>query len=265
MTGARGAEGGVLLVSQEWPVLPGNPKTEVLLRRLQKARRGAPRLAREIEMVIAVIVRLAGRSARVLEVACGTGFAMLELAHRGFRTTGVDADRHLCALTNHAAGYFGLDAVAVAADACALPFADRSHDAVFSRSFFEHVYDVDLALREQARILRRGGILIILDGNLLNPMTLLDLLVFYPIRTRGQYGGLKWILTKRRVKRQLYGYLSQGRDEDVKTMWWWRRMLRRYRDLRIVEVGTSARDVHPAWPGFLHPFLGYCKVVAQKI
>lgn len=257
-------EAQLLLVTRDWSAVTEGPRADVLARRLDKARRRLGSFHGKIAMIESRIRSRAGSRARVLEVACGTGFTTLELANRGLRTVGVDMSPELCALTNAAAAHFAVDARAVAGDGCALPFADGAFDAVFSESFFEHVYDVDLTLREQARVLRPGGLLLLLDGNLLNPLTLLDLLVFYPIRTRGRRGGLRWLLTKRRVHRNLYGYLSRGRDEDVKTVWWWRRRFRRHPELRVLEIGTSAPDGHPGVPRILHPFVGACKVVAEK-
>lgn len=252
------------LVTADWGPVAAGPRADVLARRLDKARRRLASFQRKVALLESRIRSRAGAGARVLEVACGTGFTTLELANRGLSAVGVDASPELCALTNAAAAHFGVDARAVAGDGCALPFAEGRFDAVFSESFFEHVYDVDLTLREQARVLRPGGLLLLLDGNLLNPLTLLDLLVFYPLRTRGRHGGLRWLLTKRRVHRNLYGYLARGRDEDVKTMWWWRRRLRRHPELRVLEIGTSAPEAHPGVPRLLHPFVGACKVVAEK-
>ena len=258
----RGAE---LLVSREWVVDTNNPKASVLVRRLRKTRVRLGSWAREIGMIDSIARSHCGASVRLLDVACGVGFSALELANLGFHTVGLEADPALCALTNTAALQFGLTTRAVCGDACLVPFDQGSFDVVMSRSFFEHVYDRDLAISEQLRVLRTGGVLIVLDGNLLNPRLLLDLLVFYPIRTRGRLGGLHWLLTKRRVKRNLYGYLKLGRDEDVKTPRWWRRTFRRRSDCRLIEAGTSAKYMHPGWPRLLHPFLGGCQIVAVKV
>jgi SAM-dependent methyltransferase len=253
-----------MLVSRDWSVNHANPKAPVLARRLAKTRARIDSWRREVAMLETLIRRYCGDGARVLDVACGTGFNLLELATRGFRVTGVDADPALGALMSDAARQFGLRAGAAAGDACRLPFADSSFDAVMSRSFFEHVYDRELAISEQLRVIRHGGLLLIADGNLLNPRLLFDLLVMYPLRTNGRHGGLAWLLTKRRVRRNLYGYLPQGRDEDAKTPRWWRRTFRRRTDCDLIEAGTSARYMHPAWPRVLHPFLGSCQVVAIK-
>lgn len=253
------------VIEREWPHVEGSPKEAVLLRRLEKARARPLPWAREVRMFERVLREHVGDGAKVLEVACGTGFTLLELAQRGFRVTGLEFDPELCRLTNVGARHFNLDAGGVAGDACRLPFADGSFDAVYSRSFFEHVYDVDLALSEQCRILRKGGLLIISDSNLWNPRLLLDLLVFYPIRTRGAHGGLKWLLHKKKVHRNLYGYLALGRDEDAKTVRWWRRKLSARPDLVVLEATTSGQYLHPEWPRFLHPFIGACQITAKKL
>ena len=260
----RGSAAQPLLVSRDWPVDLANPKAAVLQRRLTKAREHLEIWRREVWMVEKLLRRHAGAGAKVLDVACGTGFGVLELSARGFGTVGVDMDPRLCSLVSDAARHFNVRAHAIAADACRLPFADGSFDAVMSRSFFEHVYDRDLAITEQLRVIRPGGLLLILDGNLMNPRVLLDLLVMYPLRTRGRHGGLVWLLTKRRVRRNLYGYLPLGRDEDVKTPRWWRRTIESRDDCELVEATTSARYMHPEWPEVLHPFLGSCQVIALK-
>jgi hypothetical protein len=107
-------------------------------------------------------------------------------------------------------------------------------------------------------------VLLIFDGNLLNPRLLLDLLVFYPLRTRGRHGGVRWLFTKRRVQRNLYGYLPLGRDEDAKTPSWWARRIAREPDLELLHAGTGGTYTHPSWPGFAQRLLGSCVIVARK-
>ena len=254
-----------LVVQNDWPIDEASPKRLVLSRRLAIARAQPLRWKREVDMFATAIRKQVGQTATVLEIACGPGLTLLELAASGFSVTGLEFDPELCRLAQAAARHFRLDARIVAADACRLPFADRSFDVVFSRSFFEHVYDVDLALSEQIRILRPGGLLVVSDGNLWNPKLLLDLLIFYPIRTRGKHGGLKWLLQKRKVHRNLYGYLPLGRDEDVKTVRWWRRKLSQQPELRVIEATTSAKYLHPKWPRWAHPFIGACQMFAVKV
>ena len=250
-----------LLLAREWPAPPDNPKSQVLLRRRERFLRKADRYRADLDMVM----RLIGPGPkRVLDVACGTGFRVLELAHRGHTAVGVDIDPNLVRLANGAAASFGVPATLVCGDACRIPLTSGTFDVVMSNSFFEHVYDVDVALSEQLRLLKPGGLLIIEDGNLLNPVLLFHLLVLYPIRTRGEYGGLKWMFTKRQVKPDLYGYLPLGRDEDVKSQWWWARKLRGRKDLELVESVTTGK-YQPHWiPAPFAPMRGSCLVLARK-
>jgi len=123
---------------------------------------------------------------------------------------------------------------------------------------------VDLALREQVRVLKTGGRLLIFDGNLLNPLTLADLLLFYPLRSRGRHGGLKWLFAKGKLRRDLNPGLPLGRDEDIKTPAWWRARIRREPRMRLIQAASGGHFAYPGLPGFLRTFLGCCVVVAEK-
>lgn len=72
-----------------------------------------------------------------------------------------------------------------AADALQLPFANQTFDAVVSGFLMRNVLDVDLALREQFRLLKSGGCVVILDTtrpqrNLLSPFIQFHLHVVIP-------------------------------------------------------------------------------------
>ena len=89
---------------------------------------------------------------RVLEVGCGRG----ELAQRlvrylGAEVTAVDTSPRMVELTRAR----GVDAVV--ADAEALPFADGTFDAVVAAWMLYHVQNLDRAVAELHRVLRRGG------------------------------------------------------------------------------------------------------------
>jgi SAM-dependent methyltransferase len=220
---------------------------------------------RELAVLEELLQRHARPDARVLEVACGMGFLLLELSARGWkRLMGLEIDPALSRLTTDAGRRFDLPITTLVGDACRIPVADRSCDVVLSHSFFEHVYDVDLALAEQTRVLRPDGMLFIFDGNLTNPRVLLDLLVFYPLRTRGRHGGLRWLFGKHKVHRNLYGYLPLGRDEDAKTPGWWGRRIAREPGLELVHAGSGGTYQHPGWPRLAQHLVGSCVVVARR-
>ena len=252
-----------LLITRDWPLDPNNPKSPVLRRRRDRALANLANYQQDLDMITTLVGP--NKNICILDVACGTGFRVLELANRGYCSAGLEIDPNLCDLADAAAGCFGLGARMFCGDACHIPVDSGSFDVVVSSNFFEHVYDVDSALYEQVRVLRKGGLLIVEDGNLLNPALVFDLLFLYPKRTQGEFGGLKWLLTKSQVKENLYGYLPLGRDEDVKTLWWWRRKLERLPNLQVVESTTTEKYVKGWLPVWLSPFRGSCLAVARKV
>jgi SAM-dependent methyltransferase len=259
-------ETGALVVSRNWEELAWTGKYQRMLQRRKKILKSLAPFRRQLATLETLLGEARGVPGPVLEVACGMGFHLLELSARGVPDLlGMEIDPELCLLTRDAARRFDLSAGSLAGDACAIPLGDASCAAVFSHSFFEHVYDVDLALREQIRVLKPGGLLLIFDGNLLNPKTVADLLFFYPLRSRGRHGGFKWLFAKGKVYRNLYGYLPLGRDEDIQTPGWWRKRIRREPQLQLVRSVTGGAYTHRHLPRWLQPFVGSCVVVARKV
>jgi SAM-dependent methyltransferase len=114
---------------------------------------------------------------RILEVACGRGGFVRELARAGAYATGCDFS--LAALRvgkgKQRALANGTSAELIQGDAQALPFADESFDLVVSCETIEHVPDVRKALREMWRVARPGAKLFLTTPNYANLMGLYDL------------------------------------------------------------------------------------------
>lgn len=91
----------------------------------------------------------------VLDVGCGDGeFGARLQAKLGRRVMGVDISPRMVELARAR----GL--TASTADAEALPFSDDSFDCVIANWMLYHVSDLDIALEEIDRVLRRGGALV---------------------------------------------------------------------------------------------------------
>jgi len=170
---------------------------------------------------------------RILDVGCGAGRTILELAFQGGRCVGIDATRDSIRLINAVKDQFKLVIKGIYCDACKLPFKSEMFDVVLSESFFEHVTDIDDAIKEQIRILKIGGRLYLSQANFFNPWTLYDLLIKYPSRTKGEYGGIKWLLTKWKIRKNIYRMGWEGKDEDIHTRFWWRKKIRQIPNLRV--------------------------------
>jgi SAM-dependent methyltransferase len=103
---------------------------------------------------------------RAIEIGMGQGTASVALAHLGFQTIGID---------NNYGGAMDADTALAAAIAAAekvelrfeqaditarTPFHDGAFDLVISNSVLEHINDLGAALREIARLVAPGGVIV---------------------------------------------------------------------------------------------------------
>jgi SAM-dependent methyltransferase len=112
------------------------------------------RLSRIVELVVAF-----GPS-NTLDLGCGRGFLLGELARRGVRgLTGLDVY----------AGVAGEHFTYVEGDVTkGLPFPDATFECVVAGEIIEHVPDPDALLREVRRVLVPGGLLVLSTPNLVS-------------------------------------------------------------------------------------------------
>ena len=96
----------------------------------------------------------------VLDVGCGTGDDLLELARRlppGGRVEGVDASQAMIDEARERAAKVGVDATFSVADALSLPYPDATFDICRMKTVLIHVADPQQAVREMVRVTRPGG------------------------------------------------------------------------------------------------------------
>ncbi len=96
---------------------------------------------------------------RGLDVGCGSGFVVDQLAREGFDVLGVDKSTELIVV---ARGRYPLRRFE-AADAVFLPFADSSFDWYRSERMFLHLEDPAQALVEARRVLKPAGTIVLAD------------------------------------------------------------------------------------------------------
>lgn len=103
-------------------------------------------------------------SPRILDVACGPGIVVEKLAPGAAEVVGCDLTPQMLEKTRQRCAGAGLANVrAVPGRAEALPFDDGHFDVVVSRSAVHHFAEPPAALREMARVVRRGGRVITVD------------------------------------------------------------------------------------------------------
>jgi SAM-dependent methyltransferase len=99
-----------------------------------------------------------GASGRVLDVGCGTGSLLFELARDPQRTriAGIDASEIYARAAQAKAADPRIDVRQ--GDACAMPFADGEFDAAVSQLVLQFVPDAARAVAEMRRVVRPGGV-----------------------------------------------------------------------------------------------------------
>lgn len=101
---------------------------------------------------------------QVLDLGCGAGHASFIAAGQVAGVTAYDLSSQMLDVVNAAAKEKGLTNVTTRQGyAESLPFAEGSFDVVISRYSAHHWHDVGQALREVKRVLKPGGIFIIMD------------------------------------------------------------------------------------------------------
>jgi ubiquinone/menaquinone biosynthesis C-methylase UbiE len=119
--------------------------------------------------------RLCPGKGKLLDVGCGTGYVVNSLAASGLEAFGVDANALSLEKARQGAGNFSL------ATDYRLPFEDNFFDVIGSYTVLEHIGDPDFFLKEQVRVLKPGGALVVGCPNF---MQVAGLASHHP-RTRG--------------------------------------------------------------------------------
>jgi len=109
-------------------------------------------------------VPAASAGSRLLDVGCGTGHHLARYRRLGFEVVGVDGSADMLAHARAA----NPDVPLQRADLQNLPFSDASFDVVLSIEVLRYLPEPALALREMARVLRPGGIVVATAAPLLN-------------------------------------------------------------------------------------------------
>jgi len=122
---------------------------------------------------------------RLLDIATGTGDIALEALRQQPGIQAVGGDFTMEMMRAGAADPRRAGIRWVAADTLALPFPDETFDAVASGFLMRNVIDVAGAFREQVRVTRPGGRIVVLESsppkrNLLQPFIRLHLNVIIP-------------------------------------------------------------------------------------
>jgi len=205
---------------------------------------------------------------RFLEIGPGIGITLFELQARGYDIEALDTVPANVDLISKIAATWAPGLRCRLGDVARLDDSPGSYAGIYGIHVWEHVHDQEAALRACARALAPGGRLVIIDGNLLFAVHWRDFFWERAIRRRDPLAGFRWLMHKSEV-REDFGMGWRGKDEDIKTVWWWRRALAAIPELRIVEATTTIdhrrQKQGRIGPGPLAPFAGRIYVVAERV
>jgi ubiquinone/menaquinone biosynthesis C-methylase UbiE len=155
----------------------------------------------------------AGR--RVLDLGCGTGDLAIKAAACGFVVTACDISAAMLQRAVSADVQGLVDWVQLSPVWRRLPFEDQSLDAVLASSVLEYVEDPAAILREAARVLRPGGLVLCTVPDLAHPVRWLELLVGWAARPT-------WTSAAGRCCPRLRSYLTylQVSQHRRRRRWW---------------------------------------------
>ena len=102
---------------------------------------------------------------KVLDLGTGSGAVAVPLSKMGFDVIGADRAFAMIEMAEVTAKECDAPAEFVNADAYDLPFEDGSFDAVVMRNVVWNLFHPEEALEEAVRVLKKGGRMVVTDGN----------------------------------------------------------------------------------------------------
>lgn len=115
------------------------------------------------------------RSLQVLDAGCGPGIVLEEVFRRGHHGTGVDISHKMINEANHRLGkYVNMVPPCGVGDIEALPFTQKSFDVVLSLGVLMYLPSDDKALSEISRVVKSGGVVLLVLPNLVRINMLMD-------------------------------------------------------------------------------------------
>ncbi len=117
---------------------------------------------------VELVTRFAPQDGKILDLGCGNGISSRLLNQSGFDVVGTDISS---LFLEDARKWENPTLQYEVCDVLELPFADGSFDVICSNELVEHLPDVETALSEMVRVVRKGGVVVISGPNLCSPIT----------------------------------------------------------------------------------------------
>ena len=172
-------------------------------------------LARRLSQLSAAVGDHVAAGGRLVDLGCGTGELARGLAASGFRVTGCDIAPQMLRRAVAADPDARVGWLRLAPRWDTLPFGSASVDAVVAASVLEYVPNPRAVLRECARVLRPGGVLMCTIPNPAHPVRWLEWMAGLAARMPAARAGFS---ASPRLQ-QYVAYLQISRQRQP-TGWW---------------------------------------------
>ena len=181
----------------------------------------------------------------VMEIGAGSGRDLLELARRGAHGIVLDYSPEALHLVKDQAKTQGIHVLFVQADATRMPFRDGAIDISFHQGLLEHFRDPRPLLRENARITRPGGRVLVDVPQTWHLYTVMKNALILANRW---FAGWETQFTRSQLER----LVSESGLEVVRSYGDWMVPGLWYRVVReVLKRGTGARlPLHPSGPAW---------------
>lgn len=150
-----------------------------------------------LQPYVDLVIRYAPKGSKILDLGCGNGISTRMLNQAEYDVIGTDISQ---LFLEEARSWENSRLRYQVCDVLELPFEDDSFDVICSNELIEHLPEVETALKEMIRVVRKGGRIVLSGPNLSSPLTpLLDWfrLIF------GKEGRPVWGETKKQAFQQL--------------------------------------------------------------
>lgn len=134
-----------------------------------------------------------GRGKKVLEVGVGAGTDLVNWARHGALLSGVDLTQPAIDLSRERLALEGMQADLRVCDAEHLPFEDDTFDVVYSYGVLMVTPDTERAIAEVHRVLKPGGVALLMLYNL-NAWTTLNLWAYHALLKLRPWKSPRWVI-----------------------------------------------------------------------
>lgn len=145
---------------------------------------------------VTLVIRYAPSNAKILDLGCGNGISARLLNQANYDVVGTDISS---LFLEEARNWENPKLRYQVCDVLELPFDNESFDVICSNELIEHLPDVETALKEMIRVVRKGGKVVLSGPNLCSPL----MPAFDWVRLMcGKSGRPVWGETKRQALQQ---------------------------------------------------------------